>query len=119
MNLLLDTNVISEWTKARPDAGAVRWLAEADEDRIFISVVTIAEIRHGIERLPRGHKRDRLDSWLTTDLPMRFEGRILPIDLQVGDCSAGSWPEVKAREGRSAAWTASSPRQPSGTVLPL
>ena len=85
MNFLLDTNVISEWTKASPNAGTVRWLAEVDEDRVFISVVTIAEIRHGIERLPRGNKRDKLDAWLTEDLPARFADRILPVDTDVGD----------------------------------
>jgi predicted nucleic acid-binding protein len=85
LNFLLDTNVISEWTKASPNAGTVRWLAEVDEDRVFISVVTIAEIRHGIERLPRGNKRDRLDAWLTEDLPARFADRILPVDTDVGD----------------------------------
>jgi predicted nucleic acid-binding protein len=93
VNFLLDTNVISEWIKARPNAGAVRWLAEADEDRVFIGVVTIAEIRHGIERLPLGRRRDRLDGWLTEDLPRRFEGRILPVDTKAGDL----WGRIMAR----------------------
>ncbi len=42
-------------------SGVVRWLAEADEDRLFISVVTLAELRHGVERLPDGKRRKRLD----------------------------------------------------------
>ncbi len=93
MNFLLDTNVISEWTKPRPNAGAVRWLVEADEDRVHLSAVTIAEIRHGVERLAPGQRRDRLDLWLTGDLPQRFEGRILPIDASVGDY----WGRIMAR----------------------
>jgi predicted nucleic acid-binding protein len=93
LNFLLDTNVISEWTKASPNAGTVRWLAEADEDRVFISAVTIAEIRHGIERLPRGNKCDRLDAWLTEDLPARFADRILPVDTDVGD----RWGRIMVR----------------------
>jgi predicted nucleic acid-binding protein len=93
VNFLLDTNVISEWTKASPNPGTVRWLAEADEDRVFISTVTIAEIRHGIERLPHGNKRDRLDTWLTEDLPARFGDRILPVDTNVGD----HWGRIMAR----------------------
>jgi predicted nucleic acid-binding protein len=52
VNFLLDTNVVSEWTKQRPDAGVVAWLAEVDEDRVFISIVTLAELRYGVERLP-------------------------------------------------------------------
>ncbi len=62
MNFLLDTNVVSEWTEPRPDSGVVAWLAEADEDRVFISVVTLAALRHGIERMAAGARRDRLDT---------------------------------------------------------
>jgi toxin FitB len=97
VNFLLDTNIVSEWMKPRPNAGVVNWLAEADEDRIFISAVTIAEIRYGVERLPQGVRRDRLDAWLTDDLPLRFEGRVLAIDASVGNC----WGRVMAR-GRAA-----------------
>lgn len=93
MNFLLDTNVVSEWMKPRPNAGVVEWLAEADEDRIFISAVTIAEIRYGIERMPRGVRRDRLNAWLTDDLPLRFDGRVLPVDARGADC----WGRVMAR----------------------
>jgi toxin FitB len=92
VSFLLDTNVIAEWTKAQPDAGVVHWLAAADEDQIFISAVTIAEIRYGIERLPLGQRRDHLEAWLTDDLPARFEDRILPVDVRVADC----WGRVAA-----------------------
>ena len=61
MSFLLDTNVVSEWVRPRPDAGVVAWLAEADEERVFISVVTLAELRHGIDRLAAGQRRRRLD----------------------------------------------------------
>jgi predicted nucleic acid-binding protein len=81
MNFLLDTNVVSEWKKPRPDTGVVRWLSEIDEDSVFLSVVTFAELRHGIERLPAGKRRKQLDEWLRGDLPLRFEQRILPVDL--------------------------------------
>jgi toxin FitB len=93
VNFLLDTNVVSEWTKRRPDTGVVTWLAEADEDRVFISVVTLAELRHGIERLPAGGRRDRLDVWLTEQVPARFEARVLPVDAE----TANSWGRVMAR----------------------
>jgi predicted nucleic acid-binding protein len=81
LSFLLDTNVISEWVKPQPHAGVIRWLAEADEDRVFISVISIAEIRKGLERTPKGQRRDRIGTWLHEDLPARFEGRILPVDL--------------------------------------
>lgn len=85
MSFLLDTNVVSEWVRPRPDAGVVAWLAEADEDRVFISVVTLAELRYGIERLAAGQRRRRLDEWLREELPLRFEGRVLPIDAAIAD----------------------------------
>jgi hypothetical protein len=82
---LIDTNVISEWVKPRPDAGVVRWLEEVDEDRVFLSVVSLAEIRFGIERLMPGRRRARLDRWLREELPLRFEGRTVPVDEEVAD----------------------------------
>ena len=82
---LLDTNVLSEWVKPRPNLGVVAWLAEADEDRIFISVITLAELRFGVDQLAPGRRRTRLDTWLREELTGRFEDRILPIDGPVAD----------------------------------
>jgi predicted nucleic acid-binding protein len=93
VTFLLDTNVVSEWTKPQPHPGVVAWLADVDEDRVFLSVVTLAEIRHGIERLPAGARKRRLDLWLRDELPLRFEGRMLPIDAVV----ANRWGELVAR----------------------
>jgi toxin FitB len=92
VSFLLDTNVVSEWVRPRPDAGVVAWLAQADEDRIFISVVTLAELRHGIERLAAGKRRRRLDEWLKDELPLRFEGRVLAVDAAIAD----SWGRLTA-----------------------
>jgi toxin FitB len=93
VSFLLDTNVVSEWAKERPDPGVIAWLADVDEDRVFLSVVTLAELRHGIERLPAGRRRKRLDAWLRDELPLRFEGRLLSVDQAVAD----RWGEVVAR----------------------
>ena len=82
---LIDTSLVSEWVKPRPDTAVVSWLDEADEDRIFLSVVSLAEIRFGIERLAPGRRRTRLDQWLLEELPERFEGRIVLVDEQVAD----------------------------------
>jgi predicted nucleic acid-binding protein len=85
VSFLLDTSVVSEWVRARPNAGVVAWLADADEDRVFLSTITLAELRYGIERMATGQRRRRLDEWLTDDLASRFEGRVLPVDAHVAD----------------------------------
>src|SRR5215469_9121971 len=85
MKYLLDTNVISEPMKARPNGGVLAWLSTLDEDEACISVVTITELRYGIERLATGKRREILEAWLRKDLSGRFEGRILPVDLEVAD----------------------------------
>ena len=85
MRYLLDTNVISEPMKARPNGGVVGWLSGLDEDEAYISVVAITELRYGIERLATGKRREILEAWLRKDLRGRFEGRILPVDLDVAD----------------------------------
>ena len=85
MTFLLDTNVVSEWVRPRPDAGVVRFLAEADEDRLFLSVMTLTEIRFGIEKLKAGARRTRLERWFGAELTERFSGRILAVDATVAD----------------------------------
>jgi toxin FitB len=85
MSFLLDTNVVSEWMKPHPNPGVISWLADVDEDRVFLSVITLTELRYGIERMAPGQRRKRLDEWLEEELPLRFEGRILAIDRAVAD----------------------------------
>lgn len=93
MGYLLDTNAISEWAKPRPDPGVVRWFDQVDEDRTYLSVITLGELRKGINRLADGRRRQRLDYWLTTELPERFTNRILPIDHTIAD----QWGRLLAR----------------------
>ncbi len=93
MSFLLDTNVVSEWVKQRPDPGVVTWLAEVDEDRVFLSVVTLAELRYGIDRLADGNRRRRLDVWLRDEIPLRFQGRLLPVDQAIAE----SWGQLVAQ----------------------
>ena len=97
MTFLLDTNVISEWVKPQPNLNVMGWLAEVDEDRVFMSVATLAEIRHGIEMMPAGRRRERLLSWLTDELPERFAGRILDIDQRIAEM----WGLVMARSQKA------------------
>ena len=97
MSFLLDTNVIAEWVKPLPEPRVVTWLAQAGEDRLFLSVVSFAEIRRGIEALADGRKRERLAEWLADELPGRFAGRILDIDRSVAE----AWGSVSAGSARS------------------
>jgi predicted nucleic acid-binding protein len=93
VNFLLDANVVSEWVKPRPNSGVVAWLETADEDRLFLSVATLAELSYGIERLPVGRKSAQLREWLEIELTGRFEGRVVVIDEAV----AATWGKLLAR----------------------
>ncbi|CDZ63422.1 type II toxin-antitoxin system VapC family toxin [Neorhizobium galegae] len=97
MRLLLDTNVLSEVTKPRPAEGVLNWLHGLDEDRTFISIISIAEIRRGVALMDGGRKRDALAEWLTHDLPQRFENRIVPVEAPV----ALAWGDLMALAKRS------------------
>jgi predicted nucleic acid-binding protein len=92
VNFLLDTNAVSEWAKPQPNLGVIRWLADQDEDRLFISVVTLAELYHGAHRLAAGARRNRLEEWLNEELRQRFEGRIVPVNEDI----AKSWGKLMA-----------------------
>ena len=85
MTFLLDTNVLSEIVKPRPNPGLLKWLAQVDEDQTFLSVITLMELRYGVERMAAGRKRKRLEEWLDHDLPVRFENRTLAIEARVAD----------------------------------
>jgi predicted nucleic acid-binding protein len=93
VKFLLDTNVVSEWVRPQPDRNVISWLAEVDEDRVFISAISFAEIRRGVEMLLAGRRRERLATWLAEELPVRFEERILDIDPRVAE----TWGVVMAR----------------------
>jgi toxin FitB len=92
-NFLLDTNAVSEWVKPRPNPGVIRWMESADEDRVFLSVISLAELRYGVERMSAGARRSRLELWLRHELPLRFEGRILPVDGEVAE----AWGKTVSR----------------------
>jgi toxin FitB len=85
MSFLLDTNVVSEWVKPHPNPGLIGWMEAVDEDRIFLSVVSLAELHYGVERMAAGKRRSRLEAWLRDELPLRFESRILPVDAGVAE----------------------------------
>jgi toxin FitB len=83
---LLDTNVISELVKPRPEPAVTRWIEATDEDLLCLSVLTFGEIRKGMAALPdASSRRVSLETWLDHELALRFAGRILAIDQAVAD----------------------------------
>lgn len=96
MSYLLDTNVISETIRKQQNKQVVRWLENVPADALYVSVLTLGEIRKGIERLADRGKREDLRLWLEHKLPAWFEGRVLPVDLAVAD----RWGRLLAGAGR-------------------
>lgn len=82
---LLDTNVISELIKPRPNQNVTHWIETTDEPLLHLSVLTLGEIRRGIASLPDAVRRIKLETWLDSELVLRFADRILPIDLAIAD----------------------------------
>lgn len=84
MSFLLDTCVISEYTRRNPDLKVIRWIDELDEADLFLSAITVGEIKKGIERLPAdSNRKQALTTWLENGLLKRFSGRIYPITVEV------------------------------------
>lgn len=82
---LLDTNVISELIKPKPEANVTEWIENTDESLLYLSVLTLGEVRRGISILPQSRRRAILEAWLDKDLRTRFEDRILTVDEEVAD----------------------------------
>jgi predicted nucleic acid-binding protein len=80
---LLDTNCISELVRPKPDRRVVEWMEAAEEPRLYLSVLTLGEIRKGLAGLPQGKRRSQLETWMDVELRSRFAGRIIPIDLEI------------------------------------
>ena len=96
MSYLIDTNVLSELRRKAPDENVVRWFSQRPVSTLHLSVLTLGEIRKGIEALAESNRRLLLLDWLETELPAFFEGRILPVDLSVADL----WGRILAQAGR-------------------
>jgi toxin FitB len=83
MRYLLDTCAISELVSKQPNQRVVDWIDGIDPEAVYLSVVTIGEIRKGIEKLSDSKRKSILNDWLVSELFVRFSDRILPIDLDV------------------------------------
>jgi predicted nucleic acid-binding protein len=82
---LLDTNCISELVRSKPEPRVLQWMEAADESLLYLSVLTLGEIRKGIAGLPQSRRRTHLETWLALELQTRFAGRTLLVDAPVAD----------------------------------
>jgi toxin FitB len=82
---LLDTNCISELIRTEPEPRVVQWFEEVDERLLFLSVLTLGEIRKGIAGLVVGKQRTKLEIWLELELKARFNNRVLAIDTEIAE----------------------------------
>lgn len=96
MSYLLDTNVLSELRRRVPDPAVVAWVEARPASTFFVSVLTLGEIRKGIESLADERRRLGLLDWMEADVPAFFAGRILAIDLPIAD----RWGRLLAQAGR-------------------
>lgn len=97
MSYLVDTNVLSELRKKRSDARVVRWVQARPRQSLYLSVLSLGEIRKGIEGVADAAFRQTRVDWLEVELPNYFVGRLLGIDAQVAD----RWGRVQAGAGRT------------------
>lgn len=93
MSYLIDTNVILELVKKTPDRQVMQWFQSVPNDKIYISALTIGEIRKGVDKMSDGSKKEKLRIWLEHQLPEWFQNRILSIDLAV----ANRWGRLLAQ----------------------
>jgi len=97
MGYLLDTNVISEHTRKKPNSRVLEWLRSLPLEEQYLSVLSIGEIRHGIERLEAGARRERLRLRLERDLQGLFGDRLLALTSGVAE----RWGQLRAEMRRS------------------
>ncbi|MDX2505832.1 MAG: type II toxin-antitoxin system VapC family toxin [Gammaproteobacteria bacterium] len=93
MKYLLDTCVISEMIKAKPDKNVISWLEEQNENSLYLSVLTFGEIEKGIEKASNKIRKQKLRLWVEDDLKKRFEGRIIPISFSI----AAEWGKIQGK----------------------
>ncbi|MGA7279996.1 MAG: type II toxin-antitoxin system VapC family toxin [Desulfocapsaceae bacterium] len=92
MKYLLDTCVISELRKKNPDVHVVSWIQGRSEPDLYISVLTIGEMVKGVEKLPESKNKKALLIWLNEDLRLRFENRIIDLDVNI----LTTWGRIQA-----------------------
>ena len=101
---LLDTNILSDLRKPRPERKVLAFIASQPLEQLYISAVTLAEIRFGIERIPDPSRRSGLNDWLTNKVSPMFEARVLPVTEDI----MFKW-RLMVEEGRKSGHTFSQP----------
>lgn len=96
MSYLLDTNVISELVRPKPAKVVLDWFENIPSEALHISVLSLGEIRKGVEQMPDGDRREKLRLWLEHDLVAWFGTRVLPVDMPIAD----RWGRLLALVGR-------------------
>ena len=85
MNYLIDTNVISELARAKPEPCVVEWFQAVPSSTLYLSVLSYGELRKGVEKLTDAVRREKLRLWLENDLSGWFKNNLLPVDTGVAD----------------------------------
>lgn len=96
MSYLIDTCALSEMVRPKPDPAVTAWFNSVPAEALYVSVLTLGEIRKGVEALPDSRRRTKIATWLEVELPAWFEGRVLSIDAAVAD----EWGTLLARSKR-------------------
>ncbi|MDX2226346.1 MAG: type II toxin-antitoxin system VapC family toxin [Verrucomicrobiae bacterium] len=97
MNYLLDTCVLSEFTKPTPSESLIEWMEGQDEENLFLSCLTLGELEKGVCKLPSSKRKNVLRHWLNHDLTARFSDRILALDENVCRTWGRLCAEVESR----------------------
>lgn len=93
MSYLLDTNVISELVKHTPNERVLKWIDDIYSEKLYLSVISIGEIRKGVAGIQDPRRQEKISRWLEIELPDYFEERILNIDLKVADM----WGQLQSK----------------------
>ena len=96
MSYLVDTNVLSELRRKQPQTQVVAWFGQRPRQSLYLSVLTLGEIRKGVGRLDGDPRQSALLDWLEVDLPRFFLGRLLAVDAHTAD----HWGRLQAGAGR-------------------
>jgi predicted nucleic acid-binding protein len=96
VSYLLDTHVLSELRRKTPEAAVVEWFSGKSASNLYLSVLTLGELRKGIEGVSDAKRRMALTDWLETDLSAFFAGRVLAVDTSVAD----RWGRLLSAAGR-------------------
>ena len=97
MSYLIDTNVVSELTRPEPAPPVAAWFEEVADEALHLSVLTLGELRRGVEKLPASKRKEKLRYWLEHELPEWFGDRLLPVDAAVAD----AWGRLQATAERT------------------